>query len=55
MAIIRVTATVDLDDKLWGADQAYTDGGAQWVIDLVNEDPQEFLSKAVWVVERVIP
>lgn len=53
--MIRVTYTIDLPE-LWGADAAFAEGGEDAVIELVFEDPIEFLTGGAWdVVHRFKP
>lgn len=52
--MIQVTFTKVLDD-LWGADEAYEDGGPQAVIELLGEDLVSFITdnSGTWTVTRL--
>ena len=52
--MIRVTATNILDESLWGAQEAYDEGGEKGGLEVIQEDWYAFLEDAKWKVE-VLP
>jgi len=49
---VRVTLTKVLPDW-WGADEAWEDGGAEFVKLLVQEDMLAFIEDIEWKIEKV--
>lgn len=51
--MVRVTLTLELpdDEGLWGANDAYREGGEKAVEDLMWEDIAAFAQQAEWKIE----